>query len=35
MKQLDLPTDFQEKVREFLIFTQGTKQEQKQLNEFF
>ena len=34
MKQMDLPHKFQDEVRKFLIFTQGTKSEQKQLKEF-
>lgn len=34
MKQMDLPNFFQEKVRSFLIFTIGTKSQQKQLKEF-
>jgi len=31
---MDLPTIFQDRVREFLIFTQGTKSEQDQLKAF-
>ena len=34
MKQMDLPSIFQDRVREFLIFTQGTKSEQNQLKKF-
>jgi len=34
MKQMDLPMKLQNNVRDFLKFTQGTKSEQKELNEF-
>ena len=34
MKQMDLPTPFQDEVRDFFIYTQGTKLEQDQLRKF-